>query len=163
MMPACSRGRVAGILWHTQESPSEERGLAWASRTPIFTSGRWAAQELVRIHGIYRDVLRSATKINNLFGGGPPRAISRPARVLAGLRANSERTKSGVKFPDRRPSTKRTTKVACREMMARFSEIPITSTGVVAIPIALYESGGVIFELYRGGRSFQPAEPIRWE
>ena len=32
-----------------------------------------------------------------------------------------------------------------------------------AIPIALYESKGVIFELYCGGRSYQAPEPICWQ
>ena len=42
---------------------------------------------------------------------------------------------------------------------------PITTPAapaVIPLPLALYESNGVIFELYRGGRSYQAAA-IRWE
>lgn len=48
------------------------------------------------------------------------------------------------------------------------SEGPTTnSTNVVpahamALPIALYESNGLIYELYRGGQPYQPVV-IRWE
>ena len=33
---------------------------------------------------------------------------------------------------------------------------------VIPLPLALYESNGVIFELYRGGQPYQPVL-IRWE
>jgi len=33
---------------------------------------------------------------------------------------------------------------------------------VIPLPIALYESNGLIFELYEGGQPYQPME-IRWE
>ena len=33
---------------------------------------------------------------------------------------------------------------------------------LIPLPIALYESNGLIFELYRGGRPYQPIA-IRWE
>ena len=36
------------------------------------------------------------------------------------------------------------------------------SPAMVPLPLALYESNGVIFELYRGGKFFQPLA-IRWE
>ena len=32
-----------------------------------------------------------------------------------------------------------------------------------AVPIALYESSGIVFELYNGGRSYQPHGLICWE
>ena len=45
------------------------------------------------------------------------------------------------------------------------NETPVAprDTSTPAIPIALYESKGIVFELYRGGRSYQPPEPILWE
>jgi len=33
---------------------------------------------------------------------------------------------------------------------------------VIALPIALYESNGLIYELYQGGQPYQPVV-IRWE
>lgn len=36
------------------------------------------------------------------------------------------------------------------------------SLAVVPLPLALYESNGLIFELYRGGSSYTP-RVIRWE
>jgi hypothetical protein len=36
------------------------------------------------------------------------------------------------------------------------------SPAVIPLPLALYESNGMIFELYRGGQRYRPAV-IRWE
>ena len=36
------------------------------------------------------------------------------------------------------------------------------SKPIVALPVALYESNGVIFELYEGGQNYKP-QVIRWE
>lgn len=36
------------------------------------------------------------------------------------------------------------------------------SLAVIPLPLALYESNGVIFELYRGGRCYE-TRIIRWE
>lgn len=45
------------------------------------------------------------------------------------------------------------------------NEIPVAprNTSSASIPFALYESKGTIFELYRGGGSYQPPQPICWE
>jgi len=37
-----------------------------------------------------------------------------------------------------------------------------SSPAIIRLPLALYESNGVIFELYGGGRDYQ-ASVIRWE
>lgn len=39
---------------------------------------------------------------------------------------------------------------------------PATPPAMIPLPLALYESNGVIFELYRGGRAYR-APVIRWE
>ena len=36
------------------------------------------------------------------------------------------------------------------------------SPAIIPLPLALYESSGVIFELYRGGRAYH-ASTIRWQ
>ena len=42
------------------------------------------------------------------------------------------------------------------------SSTNVVSFHVVALPIALYESNGLIYELYQGGQPYQPMV-IRWE
>lgn len=42
------------------------------------------------------------------------------------------------------------------------SPCEVQSACVFPLPIALYESNGLIFELYRGGRPYQPLV-IHWE
>ena len=47
------------------------------------------------------------------------------------------------------------------------SEKPTVSStpapsAVVPLPVGLYESNGIIFELYRGARAYEP-RTIRWE
>ena len=37
-----------------------------------------------------------------------------------------------------------------------------TASPVIPLPLALYESNGVIFELYRGGQPYEP-RVIRWD
>jgi hypothetical protein len=39
---------------------------------------------------------------------------------------------------------------------------PPTTAPVIRLPIGLYESNGLIFELYRGGQPYSPVM-IRWE
>lgn len=42
------------------------------------------------------------------------------------------------------------------------THVTTTYAGMIPLPLALYESNGVIFELYRGGRAYEPRS-IRWE
>ncbi len=39
---------------------------------------------------------------------------------------------------------------------------PAANSSAIPLPLALYESNGVIFELYRGGRAYE-MRVIRWE
>ena len=46
----------------------------------------------------------------------------------------------------------------------RVLNVTLTTPAVIPLPRALYESNGVIFELYQGGRPYQyPSKLIRWE
>ena len=42
------------------------------------------------------------------------------------------------------------------------SSITVVSSHVIALPIALYELNGVIYQLYQGGQPYQPMV-IRWQ